>query len=100
MSTSAISSASAPQKLDLYFGIRHHDLQQLGKALENGDLASAQQDYVTIQNLGQHGPFPNGNAFWNSSRQQDFEAVGSALKSGDLATAQQAYRQLQSTFSE
>jgi hypothetical protein len=98
MSTSAISSISMHQKLDVYFGVRHHELRKLEQALESGDLANAQQDYADIRNLGQRGPFPSGNAFWNSDRQQDFEAIGSALQSGDLAGAQQAFQQLTSTF--
>jgi len=98
MSTSAISSVSMHQKLDVYFGVRHHELRKLEQALESGDLATAQQDFADIQKLGQRGPFPSGNAFWNSNRQQDFEAIGSALQSGDLVAAQQAFQQLTSTF--
>jgi len=98
MSTSAVSPLSTQQSLETYFQARHHDLRQLARALESGNLANAQQDYVTIQNLGQHGPFPSGNAFLNSTRQQDFENIGSALQSGDLASARQAFMQLWSTF--
>lgn len=98
MSTSAISSLSLHQKLDLYFGVRHRDLRQLGHALEKGDLASAQQEYAAIQNLGQRGPFSGGKPFLNSDRQQDFEAIGAALQSGDLAAARQAFEQLRSTL--
>ena len=98
MSTSAISSVSIHQKLDVYFGVRHHELRKLEKALESGDLSTAQLDLADIQNLGQRGPFASGNAFWNSDRQQDFEAVGSALQSGDLVAAQQVFQQLTNTF--
>ena len=99
MSTSAISSLSLHQKLDVYFGLRHRDLGQLGQALETGDLANAQQEYAAIQNLGQRGPFSKGRPFLNWDRQQDFEAIGAALQSGDLTGARQAFEQLKSTFS-
>jgi len=98
MSTSAASPLSTQQSLETYFQARHQDLRQLAQALQSGDLANAQQDCVTIQTLGENGPFPGGNAFLNSTRQQDFENIGSALQSGDLASARQAFVQLWSTF--
>jgi hypothetical protein len=73
-------------------------LQQLGQALQSGDLAGAQQEYGAIQSLGQNGPFANGDAFKVSQRQQDFAAIGQALQSGDLAAAQKAFADLKSTF--
>ncbi len=98
MSTSAVSSLSLYKELQAYFGVRHHDLQKLGNALQSGDLAGAQQEFANIQNLGKHGPLANGNPFISSQRESDFEAIGSALQSGDLAGASQAFSQLQSTF--
>src|ERR1700685_1632380 len=97
MSTAGISSSSLIQGAE-YFQDRRSDLQQLGQALQAGNLAGAQQDFATIQNLGQNGPFANGNAFAVAARQQDFNAIGQALQSGDLAGAQTALTQLQSTF--
>jgi hypothetical protein len=97
MSTAGISSSSLIQGAE-YFQDRKSDLQQLGQALQAGNLAGAQQDFATIQNLGQNGPFANGNAFAVAARQQDFNAIGQALQSGDLAGAQTALTQLQSTF--
>lgn len=97
MLTAGISSSSLVQGAE-YFQDRKSDLQQLGQALQAGNLAGAQQDFATIQNLGQNGPFANGNAFAISARQQDFNAIGQALQSGDLAGAQTALSQLQSTF--
>jgi hypothetical protein len=97
MSTAGISSSSLIQGAE-YFQDRKSDLQQLGQALQAGNLAGAQQDFATIQNLGQNGPFANGNAFAVNARQQDFNAIGQALQSGDLAGAQTALTQLQSTF--
>jgi len=96
MSTAGISSSSLVQGAQ-YFQDRKSDLQQLGQALQSGDLTGAQQDFSTIQNLAQNGPF-GGNAFAVSQRQQDYTAIGQALQSGDVAGAQQAVAQLQSTF--
>jgi hypothetical protein len=98
MSTAAVSTTSIYQELQTYFQARNSDLQQLGQALQSGDLAGAQQEFSAIQNLGQNGPFANGNAFKVSQREQDFAAIGQALQAGDLAGAQQAFAQLESTF--
>jgi len=98
MSTAAVSTNSIYQELQAYFQQRGSDLQQLGKALQSGDLAGAQQEFSAIQNLGQSGPFASGNAFRISQREQDFTAIGQALQAGDLAGAQQAFAQLKSTF--
>ena len=98
MSTAAVSTSSIYQELQAYFQQRGSDLQQLGQALQSGDLAGAQQEYDAIQSLGQNGPFANGDAFKVSQRQQDFAAIGQALQSGDLAAAQKAFADLKSTF--
>ena len=98
MSTAAVSTSSIYQELQSYFKQRGSDLQQLGHALQSGDLAGAQQEYNTIQNLGQSGPFASGNAFKAYRREQDFTAIGQALQSGDLGGAQQAFAELESTF--
>jgi hypothetical protein len=98
MSTAEVSTSSIYQELQAYFQQRGSDLQQLGQALQSGDLAGAQQEYGAIQSLGQNGPFANGDAFKVSQRQQDFAAIGQALQSGDLAAAQKAFADLKSTF--
>jgi hypothetical protein len=98
MSTAAVSTSSIYQQLQTYFHARNSDLQQLGKALQSGDLSSAQQEFNAIKAMGQSGPFANGEPFKISQRDKDFAAVGQALQSGDLAGAQQAFAQLKSTF--
>jgi hypothetical protein len=98
MSTAAVSTSSLYQELQAFFQQRGSDLQQLGQALQSGDLAGAQQEYTALQTLGQSGPFASGDAFKSSQREQDFAAIGQALQSGDLAGAQQAFAQLQNTF--
>ncbi|HTU42608.1 MAG TPA: hypothetical protein VMF10_12940 [Candidatus Aquilonibacter sp.] len=99
MSTSAISSSSLNQQLQTYFQARQSDLQQLGQALQSGNVNEAQTDFNNITSLGQNGPFPNGEPFAIEQREQDFSAVGQALQNGNLAGAQQAFSQLKSTFS-
>jgi len=98
MSTAAVSTSSIYQELQTFFQQRGSDLQQLGQALQSGDLAGAQKEFSAIQSLGQSGPFASGDAFKSSQREQDFAAIGQALQSGDLAGAQQAFAQLQNTF--
>jgi len=99
MSVSAISSNSISQGLQSYFQQRQTDLKQLGKALQSGDLAGAQQAYNAIVALRQNGPSPTAAAFLRPARQADFASIGQALQSGDLAGARQAFPKLQSTFS-
>jgi hypothetical protein len=94
MSTAAVSSTPISQQLQQYFQTRRTDLQQLGKALENGNLAGAQTAFNNIVQLGQSGPKANGDPFLISQREQDFKAIGSALQAGDLAGAQQAFATL------
>jgi hypothetical protein len=98
MSTAAVSSDSLYQQLQSFYQQRQSDVQQLGQALQSGNLASAQQAFNAIQTLGQSGPFASGDPFRNSTRESDFSAIGQALQSGDLAGAQTAFAALQSTF--
>jgi hypothetical protein len=99
MSTSAVSSGSIYQELQAYFQQRSSDVSQLGQDLSSGNLANAQQDFATLQSLGQGGPNANGDVFApKDQREQDFNAIGQALQSGNLSAAQQAFAQLESTF--
>jgi hypothetical protein len=98
MSTGSVATGSIYNELQQYFQTRTSDQESLGKSLQSGDLAGAQQEYNTIQTLGQSGPFANGNAYIKTQREQDFTAVGQALQAGDLAGAQQAFAQFKSTF--
>lgn len=97
MSTSAVSNSSLSQQLEQYFQTRRSDLQQLGQALAQGNLAGAQTAYNNIVTLGQSGPAANGDPFLNAQREQDFNAIGQALQAGDLTAAQQAFASLRAT---
>lgn len=61
MSTTPIAANSIHQELQTFFNHRRSDLQQLAKDLKSGDLTAAQQDYQTLQSLGQSGPFADGD---------------------------------------
>ena len=98
MSTAAVSTSSIYQESQAFFQQRASDLQQLGQALQSGDLTAAKQQLSAIQALGQGGPFANGDAFKVNQRQFDFQAIGQALQAGDLRGAQQAFAQLKNSF--
>jgi hypothetical protein len=97
MSTSAVSSSSLYQQLQSYFQTRNSDVQQLGQALQSGNLTAAQTAFNNITSLGQNGPFASGNSFRGPQREQAFEAIGQALQNGDLAGAQSAFAALKAT---
>jgi hypothetical protein len=94
MSTAAVSSLSILQELQSFYQTRQTDIKQLGTALQNGDLATAQQTYSNLQALGQNGPFSNSGAFSNTNRAQAFATLGQALQSGDLTGAKSAFAAL------
>jgi hypothetical protein len=80
MSTAAVSSSSLNQQIQQYFQTRRSDLQQLGQALNSGDLATAQTEFNNITTLGQSGPFASGNAFALSNPQQAFATLQSTFQ--------------------
>ena len=99
MSTAPVSSGSIYQELQTYFQQRTSEVAQLGQDLTAGNVANSQQDFATLQSLGQGGPFASGDPFAPGNvREQDFAAIGQALQSGNLSAAQQAFAQLESTF--
>ncbi len=100
MSTSAVSSSSIYQELQTFYQSRQSDLQELGSALQSGDLQTAQQEYSQLVALGQSGPFGSTQPFQRPDRASDFAAIGEALSSGDLAGAQTAFANLQQTFGQ
>jgi len=68
---------------------------QLGQALQKGDLAGAQKAFAALQaNAPQGAPAQNGQG---SSSQNPVSALASALQSGNLAAAQKAFSQIQQT---
>ena len=70
---------------------QQNEFQQLGQALQSGNLAEAQQDFAT---LTQNAPAATqGNT--NNTVSQAFSALGQALQSGNLNAAQQDYATVQ-----
>ncbi len=74
--------------------------QQLGQALQSGDLNAAQQAFAALQQLmpnlsagSQTQTGQQGNS--QSQLAGDFSALGQALQSGDLTKAQDALTKLQ-----
>jgi len=61
MSTAAISSSSIFQELQSFYQTRHTDLNQLGTALQSGNLTGAQQAFSALAALGQGGPVANSD---------------------------------------
>jgi hypothetical protein len=97
MSTTAVSSESIYQELQTFYQSRKTDLQELGSALQNGDLSSAQQAFQSLAVLGEGGPFANSEPFSKSSKADAFNAVGEAIAAGNLAGAQADYATLTGT---
>ena len=94
MSTAPVSSSSIYQEIQTFYHTRQADLQQLGSALQSGDLSGAQQAYKSLAVLGEGGPFANSEPFAKSSRAEAFNTLGEALQAGDLARAQAAFATL------
>jgi outer membrane protein assembly factor BamD (BamD/ComL family) len=73
------------------------DFEQLGQALESGNLSAAQEDFATLEQL-----LPENNstaaAASNHPMAQAFNRLSQDLKSGNLSAAQQAYANIQQDF--
>ena len=65
---------------------------QLGKALDSGDLAAAKQAYSAIQ---QNAPQGQGDQGPMAEMKSKMDQLGQALDSGDLAAAKKAYSTIQ-----
>jgi hypothetical protein len=93
MSVATISSANNAYQTNPYAQARQ-DFQNLGNALQSGNLTAAQQAFAQLQqsnpNIGQSQGTQN-----NSSASQAIQNLGNALQSGDLSGARQAFAQLQ-----
>lgn len=75
------------------------DFQQLGADLQSGNLAAAQTDFATIQQLApQNGSTANSAAQSNNPIAQEFSQLSQDLQTGNLSAAQQAYISIQQDF--
>ncbi|MGO9018619.1 MAG: hypothetical protein ACLQVJ_09755 [Syntrophobacteraceae bacterium] len=94
MSVSAVSSTDSSYQTNLQTGFTQvqNDFNQLGQALQSGDLAGAQSAFATLQQDMQN---VSQSQSQSGQQQSNWSALASALQSGDLAGAQQAFAALQ-----
>jgi len=96
MSDLSISSATAStQTQQSQWAQRKSLFDQLGQALQNGDLKGAQTAFAALQANAPQGAQAQGAQ--NGSSQSPFAALATALQNGDLSGAQQAFSQIQQT---
>ena len=105
MSISGVSNSSTTQAAwQAMIQQQKQTFSQLSSALQNGDLAGAQQAFASLQNSSGQGQTSNANttSSTNSSNSSsgnaitnDFQALSTALQSGNIKDAQSAFAQLQ-----
>jgi len=102
MSVSGILSASYNQyQLGAAPTSIQRQFQQLGQALQSGNLASAKSDFATLQTAFSQSSSTSGNATSATSAttpnpiNQAFNQLASDLQSGNLSAAQKDYSTLQ-----
>ena len=113
MSVSGIMSTSffQPSQVQNSFQQRRAEFQQLGQALQSGNLSAAQQDFAELTSSGSSASTSGATTATTttaatgtgsaastspvSSIGQEFTALGQALQAGNLSAAQQAYSAMQ-----
>ena len=95
MSDLSVSSAASSTQQSSW-AQRKTLFDQLGQALQKGDLKAAQTAFAALQkNAPQQGPTASDQDHDEEhSNRNPLAAVGQALQSGDLAGAQQAFAQI------
>ncbi len=75
-------------------------IQQLGQALQSGNLSAAQSDFATLQQAFSQPATTTGPASTNTSSpvNQSFSQLASDLQSGNLAAAQKDFSTVQQDF--
>jgi outer membrane protein assembly factor BamD (BamD/ComL family) len=74
------------------------EFQQLGSALQSGNLSAAQSDYSTLQGLVSQSGFASKVLQGDNPIGKAFTQLGQDLKSGNLAGAQQDYSTIRQDF--
>ncbi|HXW90292.1 MAG TPA: hypothetical protein VEK33_07075 [Terriglobales bacterium] len=92
-SSSSVSSTQSPANTRQEI---QQDFEQLGQALQSGNLTAAQQDFATLEQLLPQNNSTSANA--NSPLSQAFSQLSQDLQSGNLTAAQQAYATIQQDF--
>jgi len=102
MSASAIVSSSFlnydNQTIQSRMQRFRQEFQQLGQDLQSGNLSAAQQDFVTLQQLGPQGSSASSSAQSSNPIAQAFNQLAQDLQSGNLSAAQQDYSNIQQDF--
>ena len=96
MSNLSISatSGSMPQINQSQMAQMKSQFDQLGKALDSGDLTAAKKAFSAIQQNAPQGA-PQGDQSPMAQMKSKMDQVGQALDSGDLTAAKKAYSALQ-----
>ena len=99
MSLSGISGSALNYSIEEIQDQRkiQQEYQQLDQDLQSGNVAAAQKDFMTLEQLT-----PNSSsASWaqsNDAIAQGFQRLSENLRSGNLSGAQQAYGELHQEF--
>jgi hypothetical protein len=97
MTTLSINSANSYYQYAQTANQRQTDFQNLGNALQSGNLAGAQNAFAALQQNLPNNSSQQAGAQSNPSNPvaTDFQNLANALSSNNLTSAQQAYAQLQ-----
>ena len=88
------SSGSMPQINQSQMAQMKSQFEQLGKALDSGDLTAAKKAFSAIQQNAPQGA-SQGDQGPMAKMKSQFDQLGQALDSGDLAAAKKAYSAIQ-----
>ncbi len=94
MSISGISGSSSNQYQINPANLLQQELQQLGQALQSGNLSTTQSDFATLQQAFSQ-PATTSTISTSNPIAQAFTQLGSDLKSGNLSAAQKDYSTIQ-----
>lgn len=94
-SISNLTTAAPTQSATSPYRKIKQDLQELGTALQSGNLSGARTAFATLQQDAPNLTAQSQNANTTNPRAQALAALGTALQSGNLAQAQQAFANLQ-----
>jgi|ERR1700722_4393504 hypothetical protein len=97
MSTSALSGILAQQQIGVSGNPYQQQIQQLGQALQSGNLSAAQSDFATLQQAFTQSSTTSGTASTVASSpvSQSLNQLSSDLQSGNLAAAQKDFSTIQ-----
>ena len=100
MSVSGISSHSfIPyniQQAQTHRAQMQQEFQQLGQALQSGNLSAAQSDFTSLQQVAQNSSSSSTQS--TNPITQEFNQLAQDLKSGNLSAAQTDYTNIQQSY--